>query len=158
MPASGVVVLAKKGSLAAVALSARLSADAPIAVAIDDNGWAQVTDTMGGKPQLVRNGMPQTALLPYVDPWQWQYPHWRPAIVQKGTTAKGQGWMVLVGGANSVGIRGSTFARMLVQMGATNAMGFDNNSSAELFRPGVTPVTAYGFERQIPAATYLTFN
>ena len=158
MPAHGVVVLAKKGSIAAISLGAKLSASAPIAVAVDDNGWARVTDTMGGKPQLVRNGMPQTLLLSYVDPWQWQYPHWRPAIVQKGTTAKGQGWMVLVGGANAVGIRGSTFARMLVQMGATNAMGFDNNSSAELFRPGVNPITAYGFERQIPAATYLTFN
>ncbi len=158
MPAHGVVVLAKKGSIAAISLGAKLSASAPIAVAVDDNGWARVTDTMGGKPQLVHNGMPQTLLLSYVDPWQWQYPHWRPAIVQKGTTAKGQGWMVLVGGANAVGIRGSTFARMLVQMGATNAMGFDNNSSAELFRPGVNPITAYGFERQIPAATYLTFN
>lgn len=157
-PAGGVVVLARKGSLAAVSLAAKLAANAPIAVATDDNGWARVTDTMGGKPQLVRNGVPQTLLLPYVDPWQWQYAHWRPAIAQKGNTAKGQGWMVLVGGPNAVGIRGSTFSRLLVQMGATNAMGFDNNSSAELYRPGVNPITAYGFERQIPAATYLTFN
>jgi hypothetical protein len=157
-PAGGVVVLAKKGSLAAIALGARLSNNQTIGLAVDDNGWARVTDTMGGKPQLVRNGSPQTLLLPYVDPWQWQYAHWRPAIVQKGNTAKGQGWMVLIGGPNAVGIRGSTFSRLLVQMGATNAMGFDNNSSAELYRPGANPITAYGFERQIPAATYLAFN
>ena len=158
MPDGGVIALAKTGSIAATGLAAKVLANAPIGLAVDDNGWGSVTDTMGGKPQLVHNGSPQTTLLSYVDPWQWAYPHWRPAIVQKGTVAKGQGWMVLVGGAGAVGIRGSTFSRMLVQMGATNAMGFDNNSSAELYRPGVTPVTAYGFEREIPAATYLTFN
>jgi hypothetical protein len=158
MPADGVIVLARAGSMAAIGLGAKLSAGAPVLVGVDDLGWARVTDTMGGKPQLVTNRAPQTLLLPYVDPWQWQYSHWRPAIVQKGTEAKGQGWMVLVGGPNAVGVRGSTFARMLAQMGATNAMGFDNNSSAELYRPGAKAVTAYGFERQIPVATYLTFN
>ena len=30
--------------------------------------------------------------------------------------------------------------------------------STELYRPGFTPLTAYGFERYIPTATYLTFH
>ena len=66
-------------------------------------------------------------------------------------------WIVC-GASDASGIYGSTWGRMLVQLGAKNAMGFDNNSSTELYRPGMNPVTAYGFERSIVSATALTYS
>jgi hypothetical protein len=110
---------------------------------------------MGGKPQLVSNGTASTTRPNFVDPWQWDNPHWRPAVVK---SASGKGWLVVAGGSRGVGIQASTWARMLVQMGAREAMGFDNNSSTELYRPGVTPITAYGYERSIPSATILSYR
>ena len=110
---------------------------------------------MGGKPQLVNNGTAIAARPAFVDPWQWDNPHWRPAVVK---TATGQGWLVVAGGNRGVGIQATTWAKMLVQMGARDAMGFDNNSSTELYRPGVSPITAYGYERYIPSATFLSYH
>jgi hypothetical protein len=153
--ASDVVLLAKSGGMAATGLSARASAGAPVNVTLDASQWSTVSDVMGGKPQLVRNGAAISQRPGYVDPWQWDNPHWRPAVVK---ATNGQAWMIVAGGANGVGIHATTWARMLVQMGAKNAMGFDNNSSTELFRPGVSPVTAYGYERSIPSATYLSYR
>jgi hypothetical protein len=155
VPSDGVIVLAKVGGPAATGLSARAAAGAAVSVATDPAGWDTVSDVMGGKPQLVTNGRAIAQRPSYVDSWQWDNPHWRPAIVR---AANGQGWMVVAGGKNGVGIHGLTWAKMLVQMGARDAMGFDNNSSTELFRPGATPLTAYGYERDIPSATYLAYN
>jgi hypothetical protein len=124
-------------------------------MATDNVGWDVVDDVMGGKPQLVNNGIAIAARPTFMDPWQWDNPHWRPAVVK---TAAGQGWLVVAGGSNGVGIQSTTWAKMLVQMGARNAMGFDNNSSTELYRPGVAPVTAYGYERYIPSATFLSYH
>jgi hypothetical protein len=155
VPAGGVVVLAKAGGTAATGLSAQSAAGAPLSVTTDPAGWDAVGDVMGGKPQLVANGRAITQQPSYVDSWQWDNAHWRPAIVR---AANGQGWMVVEGGKNGVGVKGLTWAKMLEQMGARDAMGFDNNSSTEMFRPGALPVTAYGYERDITSATYLAYN
>ena len=155
VPADGVVLLAKANTIAANGLAARAGNGGSVNVLTDDPGWEQVTDTMGGKPQLVRNGNAIASRPNFVDPWQWDEPHWRPAVAQ---SANGHGWLVVAGGNGGVGIHATTWARMLVQMGAVTAMGFDNNSSTELYRPGVTPLTAYGYERYIPSATYLAFH
>jgi hypothetical protein len=50
------------------------------------------------------------------------------------------------------------FADVLADMGATDAMGFDNNNSAELWRPGHRPITGYGYERLLPTATTLSYR
>jgi Phosphodiester glycosidase len=155
VPAEGVVVLAKAGGIAATGLSAKAAAGGSLSVATDDVGWSAVDDVMGGKPQLVSNGTAIATRPTFVDPWQWDNPHWRPAVVKSAT---GKGWLVVAGGSRGVGIQATTWARMLVQMGARDAMGFDNNSSTELYRPGTTPITAYGYERYIPSATALSFH
>jgi len=155
VPADGVVLLARTNTVAATGLAAKVAAGGSVSVLTDDPGWGSVTDTMGGKPQLVKNGIPVFSRPSYVDPWQWDEPHWRPAVVESNS---GHGWLIVAGGSGGVGIHATTWAKMLVQMGAKNAMGFDNNSSTELYRPGFTPITAYGFERYIPTATYLTFH
>jgi hypothetical protein len=155
VPAEGVVVLARAGGIAATGLAAKAAAGGSLMVAADNVGWNAVDDVMGGKPQLVSNGIAIAARPVFVDPWQWDNPHWRPAVVK---TATGQGWLVVAGGNRGVGIQATTWAKMLVQMGARDAMGFDNNSSTELYRPGVSPITAYGYERYIPSATVLSYH
>jgi hypothetical protein len=50
------------------------------------------------------------------------------------------------------------FAGVLRSLGATDAMGFDNNNSAELWRPGNRPLTGYGYERMLPTATSLSYR
>ncbi|MDX6547141.1 MAG: Phosphodiester glycosidase [Gaiellales bacterium] len=155
VPVTGVVVLARAGGIAATGLSAKSAAGGVLSVANDNVGWDAVDDVMGGKPQLVNNGIAITTRPSFVDPWQWDNPHWRPAVVKANN---GQGWLVVAGGNRGVGIQGTTWAKMLVQMGAQSAMGFDNNSSTELYRPGVSPITAYGYERSIPSATFLSYH
>jgi hypothetical protein len=155
VPANGVVVLAKAGGIAATGLSAKAAAGAGLLVATDNVGWTAVDDVMGGKPQLVNNSTAVAIRPSFVDPWQWDNPHWRPAVVK---ATNGQGWLVVAGGKNGIGIQATTWAKMLVQMGAQSAMGFDNNSSTELYRPGVAPITAYGYERYIPSATFLSYH
>ncbi len=155
VPSDGVVLLAKAAGTAAAGLSAGAADDASLTVNTDPARWGTVNDVMGGKPQLVAHGRAITQQPSYVDSWQWDNAHWRPAVVR---AANGEGWLVVAGGKNGVGIKALTWARMLVQMGARDAMGFDNNSSTELFRPGHSPVTAYVYERDIPSATYLAYH
>ena len=154
IPAGGVLALAALGHPAAHGLTSLAGHAAVVSITADDAGWDQVSDVMGGKPQYVRNGMALATRPSYVDDWQWSYRHWRPAVVR---ARHGQGWLIVCGASDGSGIYGSTWGRMLVQLGAKNAMGFDNNSSTELYRPGANPVTAYGFERSIVSATALTY-
>ena len=48
-----------------------------------------VDDVMGGKPQLVSNGTAIATRPNFVDPWQWDNPHWRPAVVRGNGSASG---------------------------------------------------------------------
>ena len=91
-----------------------------------------------------------------IDPWQWACGGgcWRPALVRSGNSA----WMILIGGRGGAGLTMPKFARVLADMGATDAMGFDNNNSAELWRPGHRPITGYGYERLLPTATTLSYR
>ncbi len=133
-----------------------------IKVSVDAPAWSTVQDVMGGKPQLVKNGktMYPTA---YQDPpmmsgdgWQWEYPHWRPAVAETKT----RGWLIITGGVRyGDGVYGWNWGKMLVQLGAQNAMGFDNNSSTEMFAPGHGTWTfSPGWERDITEATALTYH
>jgi hypothetical protein len=154
VPHGGVVAIAKAGGVAAKGMSEKASQGLAFSVAVDDAGWDTVQDAMGGKPQLVTSGVALARRPTFVDPWQWDNPHWRPAVVR---SSDGTAWIAIAGGGNGVGILAPTWARMLVQMGAREAIGFDNNSSTELFRRGAGPITAYGFERSIPTATFLSY-
>ena len=77
VPAEGVIVLAKAGGIAATGLSAKAAAGGALSMASDDAGWSAVDDVMGGKPQLVSNGVAVAARPTFVDPWQWDNPHSR---------------------------------------------------------------------------------
>jgi hypothetical protein len=133
-----------------------------ITVSVDDAAWAKVQDVMGGKPQLVANGVvtyPKVGFNPPMmssDGWQWKYPHWRPALAETRT----HGWMIITGGINySDGVYGWNWGRMLVQLGAVNAMGFDNNASTELYVPSTGTWTfSPRWQREITEATALTYH
>lgn len=163
VPAGGVVLLARartditQSRVAADGLIAQAQAGTPaIDTAIDDAGWGNVTDITGAKPLLVDGGRAISTRPDSVDPWQWDCGGgcWRPALVRAG----GSAWMILIGGKGGMGLTMPKFATVLADMGATDALGFDNNNSAELWRPGHKPITGYGYERLLPTATSLSYR
>jgi len=160
VPTGGVVALARTDTVnhvAADGLEAGAQSGTPaVDTAIDDAGWANVTDVAGGKPMLVDAGHAIARRPDSVDPWQWDCGGgcWRPALVRSG----GSAWMILIGGKNGFGLTMPKFATVLAGMGATDAIGFDNNNSAELWRPGHRPITGYGYERLLPTATSLSYR
>ena len=161
VPAGGVVLLARTDTIqshvAADGLTAQAQAGTPaIDTAIDDAGWGNVTDLTGGKPMLVNAGHAVSTRPDSVDPWQWDCGGgcWRPALVRSGSSA----WMILIGGKSGSGLTMPKFADVLADMGANDAMGFDNNNSAELWRPGHRAITGYGYERLLPTATSLAYR
>jgi hypothetical protein len=160
IPVGGVLLLARTDTLnhlAADGLQAAAALGTPeIDTAIDDEGWSNVTDIAGGKPMLVSGGHAISTRPDSIDPWQWDCGGgcWRPALVCSGNSA----WMILIGGKGGSGLTMPKFADVLADMGATDAMGFDNNNSAELWRPGHRPITGYGYERLLPTATTLSYR
>jgi hypothetical protein len=154
VPAGATVLVTRNTGIAAEGFAAKATAHGSTLLSVDDAGWETADDVMGGKPQLVIGGRPLTTRPSYVDTWQWSEPHWRPALV-KG--ANGRAWLAVMGGRGGTGVWADTWARMLSQMGAQNALGFDNNSSTELYRPGAAPITAFNWERSIPSAIALSY-
>lgn len=160
VPVGGVLILARTDTVTHVAadgLQALAGSGSPaVDTAIDDAGWSNVTDVTGGKPMLVSGGHAVSSRPDSIDPWQWDCGGgcWRPALVRSGNSA----WMILIGGKGGAGLTMPKFASVLADMGATDAMGFDNNNSAELWRPGHNPITGYGYERLLPTATSLAYR
>jgi hypothetical protein len=90
------------------------------------------------------------------DCWQWCYQHWRPALA---ISHQGYGWMVITGGANQTGVYGWDWGKILVQLGAESAIGFDNNSSTEIDVPGTGMYSfLHGWQRDITEATSLSYH
>jgi hypothetical protein len=160
IPARAVLLLARTDTpnpVAAPGLEQLAARPSPaVGTAVDDAGWSSVTDVTGGKPMLVHEGRAVSTRPASIDPWQWDCGGgcWRPALVRAG----GSGWMILIGGKGGTGLTMPKFAGVLADMGASNALGFDNNNSAELWRPGHTPITGYGYERLLPTATSLAYR
>src|SRR5207302_8987091 len=135
-------------------------------ITISAPAWAAATNIVGGKPQIVANGTSITRPDTFTTTDQWSAQQWRPAIA---TTTRGNGMMIVIGAANGqTSTTGPQFARMLAQLGAKDAIQFDNRSSTELFLPNTTNhhcVTTHGacytqqagWERDIPVAISLSY-
>jgi hypothetical protein len=161
------LLVARANRFAGDGLVAAAERTATLRVAVDPAKWAHVGDVMGGKPLLVKNGVARYTT-PWADPpmmdhnpcYQWCGRFWRPALMM-GTNGWGS---MLIAGAPSSGIYGWQWTGMLRQLGAQDAIGFDNNSSTELLVPGRSPATGWTFdssdhwERDIPEATALSFK
>ncbi len=158
VPKTGTVLLAKVGGVAEVGLSALAASANPVVdINGDAQGWSSVSDVMGGKPELVSGGVAISSRPTIVDPWQWTCGGgcWRPALMR---TNSGRGSLILIGARGGTGLTMLSFARVLRQLGAQQAIGFDNNGSAEMYRPGSRPYTGYGYERWLPTATTLRYR
>jgi hypothetical protein len=162
LAAGQALVIAIKKGPADTALTRLANNSQRVTVSIDAPAWSSVQDVMGGKPQLVQNGKvsyPTANFDPPMmssDGWQWEFPHWRPAVAETKT----HGWLIITGGVHyGNGVYGWNWGKMLVQLGAQNAMGFDNNSSTELFAPGNGTWTfSPNWERDITEATALSYR
>ncbi len=155
VPRNGVILAAKTGTAAATGLS-QAAAKHTVPVTLDDTGWNTAASIMDGKFQMVKRGVAQTGYPGWPDSWPW----WcqgtgrgcvRAAVGESST----QGWLVVVTGANGSGLTMPDFARVLTQLGATNAMAFDSNTHSDFWRAGAPPITAGGWEPGAPAATLL---
>ncbi len=157
VPAGGAVILAPASGPAAQGLTALAgSASGAVSLIGSPARWAGVADVSGGKPMLVEHGVAISRQPSYVDDWQWSCAGgcWRTALARSAT----RGWLIVGGRSDGGGITMPVWAHMLAQLGASNALGFDANNSAELYMPGRTPVTGYGYERDLPTLTALTFT
>lgn len=158
VPAGGALLVTNATGLARIGLANLAARATPVVkVSGDAHGWGRVGDVMGGKPQLVTNGVAVSSRPASVDDWQWTCGGgcWRPALVR---STSGQGWLIVAGARDGSGVTMPTWAKMLKQLGAKDAMGFDNNGSAEMFHPGAAPIDGYGYERWLPSATALIYH
>jgi hypothetical protein len=148
------------GPRAGSALQRTVQAAMPIGVTLSDQGWGPVDDVMDGKFQLVENGMAHTAYPGWSDSWPWtcmgsSYGCFRTALGRNGNT----GFLAIVGVSGGYGgLTTPDWARVLKALGATQAMGFDANSAAELYRAGAGAITNADGGRIIPSSTALRYN
>ena len=168
VPANGAVLVMPSTGIANDGFTTVLAQPTPkVNITTSDPAWAAVTNVVGGKPQVVANGVAITQRDSFTTADQWSAQQWRPALA---TTTSGKGMMIVIGAANGqTSTTGPQFARMLAQLGAKDAIQFDNRSSTELFLAGTNNrhcVTAHGacytqqagWERDIPVAISLRYH
>jgi hypothetical protein len=170
VPRGGEVLVMKSRGVAATGFAARLALATPtVRVTTSPKAWADVTDVISGKPQVVNNGTPMVTKPRYVTADQWYPEQFRPAIA---SSRDGHGWFIMVGSVNGLrgtSLTGSQFARVLAQLGAKNALQLDNRHSTEIYLPhpsngmctsgsGTCHTLMPHYERSIPEAAYLTYR
>jgi hypothetical protein len=158
VPANGVVLVARNTTTAAKGLVAA-AAHHTVPVTLDDKGWNVAASIMDGKFQMVSQGVAQTRYPGWPDSWPW-YCQGRGSGCVRAVLAEThtQGWLIIETANAGNGLTMPDFARVLKQLGATNAMGFDSNSHADFWRTGAAPITASGSEPAAPEATMLRYH
>jgi hypothetical protein len=158
VPHDGVVLVARKGTVAATGLAAAAGRHT-VPVTLDDAGWNKAVSIMDGKFHMVSNGTAQTTYPGWSDSWPWYCQGTgRGCVRAVAATTSSQGWLVVETAAGGYGLTMPDYARVLTQLGATNAMGFDSNSHADFWRAGAAPITSSGSEPDAPAATMLSYH
>jgi hypothetical protein len=170
VPRGGAVLLMRTGGLASTGFASDLALATPsVTLTMSPAAWANVTDVISGKPQVVTNGTPLLKKPIYVSRDQWYPEQFRPAIA---TTANGHAWFIMIGsvrGINGTSLTGVQFAQVLAQLGAKNALQLDNRHSTEIYLKhpsngmclsgtGTCHTLMPHFERSIPEAAYLTYH
>jgi hypothetical protein len=158
VPTNGVVLVAPTASSAGAALAAA-AAGPSVAAILDDRGWTLATSMIDGKYQMVADGVARTRYPGWSDSWPWycQGPGHgcvRAAVAEKGT----HGWLIMETAANGSGLTMPDFARVLAQMGVTNAMAFDSNTHADFWRKGAAAISSGGGEPATPTTTTLRYH
>lgn len=156
VPAGGVVLIARAtGSAGAGVRSAATSR--VVKIRVDDAGWSAAPSIIDGKYQMVKNGVARTSYPGWPDSWPWTCQGVGSGCVRAviATANHNQGWMIIVTGPGGTGLTMPDYARVLRQIGATNVMGFDSNTHADLWARGAQPITAGNWEPGAPEATTL---
>ncbi len=158
VPSNGIVLVAHKATTAATGLAAAATHHT-VSVALDDAGWGAAASIMDGKYQMVSGGVARTAYPGWRDSWPWycQGTGWGCVRAAVGETST-RGYLVVVAGTSGGGLTMPDFARVLSQLGSTNAMAFDSNSHADFWHTGASPITGFGREPSAPEATMLTYH
>ncbi len=133
VPVGGAVLVVRSGGSAAAGFDQLLAGPQPqVQVNVTDQAWAGVTDVMGGKPILVKDGTAVTARPATMTDYQWSGATARIAL---GETADGRGVIAMLNGGNhsTAGLTAPQFAAALLQLGVTNAIGFDAGPVPELY-------------------------
>jgi hypothetical protein len=157
VPTNGVVLVARNATTAAKGLLA--AAHHTVAVTLDDKGWNTATSIVDGKYQMVSNGVAHTRYPGWPDSWPWYCQGIGSGCVRAVVAeTHTQGWLITETATGGNGLTMPDFARVLAQLGATNAMGFDSNSHADFWRKGASPITAFGHEPTTPEATILHYH
>ena len=160
VPSGGAVLVARSGTAAATGLASAASAG-HVSMPVSDAGWAAAASIMDGKFQLVVGGRARTAEPSWPDSWPWwcQGPGQGCERTAVGTDRFGHGWLIAVTASGGTGLTTPDFARVLAQLGALQAMGFDANTHAELWRRGGAPIDYPGYgEPTVPEATTLVYR
>lgn len=158
VPSNGVVLVAHRATTAATGLAAAASRHT-VPVTLDDAGWGAAASVMDGKFQMVAGGTARTRYPGWRDSWPWycQGTGWgcvRAAVGENRT----RGYLVVVSGSRGGGLTMPDFARVLSQLGTTNAMAFDSNSHADFWSSGAAPITGSGREPTAPEGTLLSYH
>lgn len=135
VPTGGAVLILRKGGGAAAGFNQLLAQPTPqVQANATDRAWAAVTDVMGGKPLLIRNGTAIASKPVIMTNYQWSAPVSRIAL---GETADGKGIIAILNAANhsNAGINTRHFAQTLVQLGVTNAIAFDAGPVPTIYSP-----------------------
>ena len=158
VPANGVILVAPTGTTAGSGLVAA-AARHTVGVPLDDSGWGDAQSIVDGKFQMVAGGAAQTRYPGWPDSWPWycQGPG-RGCVRAAVAETKTFGWLIIESGSGGSGLTMPDYARVLAQLGAQNAMGFDSNSHADFWRTGASPIDAFGYEPGSPEATMLTYH
>jgi len=157
VPTNGVVLVAKTGTTAANDLQTA-AGHATISVTLDDAGWNPATNIMDGKFRMVDNGVAETTYPGWAESWPWYCQGVGTGCVRAATaTTTTHGWLI-VEAAGTNGLTMPDFARVLQQLGATNAMAFDSNTHSDFWARGHTPISGNGTEPAVPIATMLSYH
>lgn len=158
VPRNGVVLVAPTASSAGAALIAAAGKPS-VQVTLDDRGWTKAVSMMDGKYQMVVNGVAQTRYPGWSDSWPWYCYGPGSGCVRAAVAEKGShGWLIMETASNGHGLTMPDFARVLLQLGATNAMAFDSNSHADFWRRGAKPISSSSSEPAAPATTILRYH
>ena len=141
------------GPYAGNALQRTAAYGLPVRVTMSDSGWGGMDDVMDGKYQLVRDGLAQTTRPGWSGSVAVEL-HGHPATAasapRSAATATPDGSPSSASPKSYGGLTTPDLGRVLKALGATQAMGFDANSAAELYGPAsgsVTNATAGGSSR-----------
>src|SRR5262249_16810182 len=113
---------------------------------------------MDGKYRMVSAGVAKTTYPGWAASWPWYCQGVGIGCVRAAAaTTRTQGWLI-VEAAGTNGLTMPDFARVLQQLGATNAMAFGSNPHPDSWARRHPPIRGNGTDPPVPVATLLSYH